>query len=168
MKKHIKLIVIVLSMTLTLGGFVGCSVSNDESKVSECQTAEEAGFDPNKTEESIKTDGTKVENGGEIPNGEPSGCMEVSGVFTGVISKIDGDLAIIIPNENEEIRKYGDAVNINIEKYQQLEVGDLVSVAYKDEVEKSNPVKINAVLIEKENLDNTQNSYEKVEINPLH
>lgn len=71
--------------------------------------------------------------------------------FKGVIDSIDGDEAIITPDEDEDIRRSGDAVSVYIAEYSKtLKVGDAVTIYYDGTVMESYPLQINVLGINDE------------------
>ncbi|WP_324822396.1 hypothetical protein [Sinanaerobacter sp. ZZT-01] len=74
--------------------------------------------------------------------------------FKGKIDSIDGDGAIVTPDEGEEIRSSGDAVRINIADYSKtLNVGDAVTIYYDGIIMESYPLQINILGINDEMFD---------------
>jgi len=74
--------------------------------------------------------------------------------FKGNIDSIDGDEAIVTPDEGEDIRSSGDAVRINIANYSKpLNVGDAVTIYYDGVVMESYPLQINLLGINDEMFD---------------
>ncbi len=74
--------------------------------------------------------------------------------FKGDIDSIDGDGAIVTPDEGEDIRSSGDAVRINIANYSKpLNVGDAVTIYYDGVIMESYPLQINLLGINDEMFD---------------
>lgn len=74
--------------------------------------------------------------------------------FSGKIDSIDGDEAIVTPDEGEDILNSGDAVRVNIAKYSKpLKVGDAVTIYYDGEIMESYPLQINLLGISDEMFD---------------
>lgn len=99
----------------------------------------------------LKTPITALALEGEITDG-----TEVLDVvqFTGKIDSIDGDGAIVTPDEGEDIRSSGDAVRINIANYSKpLNVGDAVTIYYDGVIMESYPLQINLLGINDEMFD---------------
>lgn len=75
--------------------------------------------------------------------------VEITDSFIGVIEEIDGNNAIVLPNEGEEIRASGDKVSIVLADNHEFVVGDKVSVFYDGDIMESYPLQVNTVLVEK-------------------
>ncbi len=74
--------------------------------------------------------------------------------FSGKIDSIDGDEALVTPDEGEDIRSSGDAVRINIADYSKpLNVGDTVTIYYDGVIMESYPLQINLLGINDEMFD---------------
>ncbi len=105
--------------------------------------------------------------------GENTNGTEVLDVvkFKGKIDSIDGDGAIVTPDEGEDIRSSGDAVRINIADYSKpLNVGDAVTIYYDGVIMESYPLQINLLGINDEMFDieepgNSTDSGESVTFN---
>ncbi|MDW2798753.1 hypothetical protein RZO55_14315 [Clostridium boliviensis] len=84
----------------------------------------------------------------EIPDGtEAPGVVK----FKGKIASIDGDEAIVMPDEGEDIRSSGDAICINIADYSKpLNAGDTVTIYYDGIIMESYPLQINLLGINDE------------------
>ena len=81
--------------------------------------------------------------------------------FSGKIDSIDGDEAIVTPDEGEDICSSGDAVRINIADYSKpLNVGDNVTIYYDGVIMESYPLQINLLGINDEmfNIEESSNS----------
>ncbi len=76
-------------------------------------------------------------------------CKEITGSFIGVIEEIDGNNAIVIPNEGEEIRASGDKVSIVLADNHEFVIGNEVSVFYDGDIMESYPLQVNTILVEK-------------------
>lgn len=74
--------------------------------------------------------------------------------FSGKIDSINGDEAIVTPDEGEDILNSGDAVRINIADYcKPLNVGDTVTIYYDSKIMESYPLQINLLGINDEMFD---------------
>ena len=81
---------------------------------------------------------------------EPAAAPEMK-QFVGVIDSIDGDEAIVTPDEGEDIRSSGDAVFVCIADYSKpLKVGDVVTVYFDGTIMESYPLQINVLGINDE------------------
>lgn len=70
--------------------------------------------------------------------------------FTGTITEINGNLAIVTADEGEEIRKSGDLVEVDLSKNEEVEfsVGDRVRIGYDGAVQEKYPLGIKTIFVE--------------------
>ncbi len=87
------------------------------------------------TEQDLKTDTDDVVN--------------TSHQFSGVISEVDQNSAIVTPNEGEAILSSGDAVIIALPDTLEVGVGDEVTVVYDGNVMESYPLQVNIISVTK-------------------
>lgn len=70
--------------------------------------------------------------------------------FTGTITNINNNTAIIAVDENEDITGSGDLVSISLDKStEELSINDKIIVTYTGEVMESYPLQVNVINIEK-------------------
>ena len=70
--------------------------------------------------------------------------------FTGVITEINDNTALVTPNEGEQIRSSGDAVYVSLKSSEDIfAVGDTIKVEYDGTVMESYPLQINAISVKK-------------------
>jgi hypothetical protein len=105
------------------------------------------------TEQTIQDDQVKKSKEptiAPIPEDEGTDSLDVV-QFKGKIDSIDGEEAIVTPDEGEDIRSSGDAIRINIADYSKpLKVGDAVTIYYDGIIMESYPLQINVLGINNE------------------
>ena len=88
---------------------------------------------------------------GKVPEG--SGAPDMV-QFKGIIESIDGNEAIVTPDEGEDILSSGDAVRVNIADYSKpLKAGDAVTIYYDGIIMESYPLQINVLGINDETFE---------------
>lgn len=104
------------------------------------------------SKDNIKTDDDILETQDQSTGDATEGPNTSEAVhFKGVIDSIDGNEAIVTPDEGEDIRSSGDAVVVYIADYSKsLKVGDSVTIYYDGTVMESYPLQINVLGINDE------------------
>lgn len=107
------------------------------------------------TEQTIQDDQvkTKAPTTTGTPEGDVTKGTDAPDVvqFKGKIVSIDGDEAIVTPDEGEDIRRSSDAVRVNIAYYSKpLKAGDAVTIYYDGVIMDSYPLQINVLGINNE------------------